>query len=511
MATRVLTALALLVLIGWGIRAARPTGELRDYGSFIASGRAGAQGQNPYGIYPLTFHVVLPQFEVWNPNLNPPVSIPVFAFFDRVDPQRGFRLWWVFSMMCYLAAVALLVARRPGALRDGRWLLPLWALALAGFWDTLALGQIYLPLVLAAVGSWLLLQEGRPLPAGILMGIVVAVKPNFGVWPALLLLAGHWRAPLAAGVTAAALSAMPLAIYGMEIYRQWVALILADESRAAFLTNASFAGLAQRAGAGVLGTVVSVGLLLALAAWAFRRRPDVMRASALGILGGIVASPIAWVHYTLFLLPAFFAARMTAPLVLAAALLTVPVPLLLELLDAPAWQQATMGSAYNWAVLLALFGFATSRRESEAEAGVTLVFYDGVCGLCDRLIHFLLARDTRGALRFAQLQGAVARRELLPAGYDPGDLDTVLVIANWGTPRQHVLARSRAVLHAGAQLGGSWAALARLGQLVPRVIADAAYDVIARRRYSMFGRFQACPLPRPEWRSRFIDETSVSH
>ena len=136
---------------------------------------------------------------------------------------------------------------------------------------------------------------------------------------------------------------------------------------------------------------------------------------------------------------------------------------------------------------------------------MTLVFYDGVCGLCDRLVRFLLARDRRGTFRFAQLQGELARRELEPRGFDPTDLETVIVIANWGTRDARVLARSRAVLHALVQLGGVWRWLARAGGVMPTAVADAAYRGGARIRYRVFGRFEACPVPRPEWRTRFLD------
>jgi predicted DCC family thiol-disulfide oxidoreductase YuxK len=136
---------------------------------------------------------------------------------------------------------------------------------------------------------------------------------------------------------------------------------------------------------------------------------------------------------------------------------------------------------------------------------MTLVFYDGVCGLCDRFVQFLLARDPAGRIRFAQLQGELARRELVPLGHDPSDLDSVFVVAGWQTARPRVLTRSRAVLHVLGVLGGFWALVARLGQLIPPAAADLVYNGIARRRYSMFGRFDACPLPRPEWRNRFLD------
>ena len=499
-----LLVLLFVLLIVWSVRWALPAGELRDYGSFIASGRAGAQGLNPYAIYPLTFHVVLPGFDVWNPNLNPPISVPVFTQFDRVDAHRGFRVWWIVSLCCYLAAVWMLARtyERHTPLLIG------WALALAGFWDTLALGQIYLPLVLAAVGGWILLDRGRMTTAGILIGVVVAVKPNFVVWPLLLVLAGHWRAPVAAALTAISISVLPLLAYGWDIYAQWITLLLSDRGRAAFLTNASLVGLMSRAGLPAAGLMLSVLLLLVLAVHVLRRRPDPLSASGLGIAGGILASPIAWVHYTLFLVPVFFVQPLSRPLRLAAALMIVPVPILLRYLDAPDWQQLTIGSAYNWAALLACAGVISSTMKpamSRDPSSRTVVFYDGHCGLCDRFVHFLLARDADGRLRFATLQGAVARRELQPQ-HDPGKVDTVLVVADFGGPRHRVLTRSRAVLHALSQLGGAWKALATVGGVVPARLADVIYGFVAARRYRIFGRHDVCPLPRPEWRDRFLDE-----
>jgi predicted DCC family thiol-disulfide oxidoreductase YuxK len=136
---------------------------------------------------------------------------------------------------------------------------------------------------------------------------------------------------------------------------------------------------------------------------------------------------------------------------------------------------------------------------------MTLVFYDGMCGLCDRFVQFLLARDPAGRIRFARLQGELAKRELIPEGHNPADLDSVFVIADWQSPRRRVLSRSRAVLHAIGVVGGRWRVMAAMARIVPPAVADVAYGVIARRRYRLFGRFDACPLPRPEWRNRFLD------
>lgn len=362
--TRVLLAAALLAAILNGLVAALPGPALMDFGSFIASGQAAGQGLDPYGIYPLTFHVELPGFETWNPNLNPPPSLPLFQALAGLVPAQAFRLWWGLSLLSYGAAVWLLARRHGGGVVP-----VLWAFALAGFWDTLVLGQIYLVLVLAAVAAWLLLERGRGVAAGLLIGLVVAVKPNFAVWPVLLLLAGHARPAMAAAAAAALVALVPLLLYGPAVYGQWIELVLRDGNRAIFLTNASLSGLGHRLGLPMLGTALSLGLLAALAAWARRARPSPLHASALALAAAVLASPIAWVHYTLFLLPVFFALPLSPPLAVAAALLVVPVPLVLRFLDAPPWQQATIGSAYGWAAVLILAGLLLARRGTASEGG----------------------------------------------------------------------------------------------------------------------------------------------
>ena len=329
----------------------RPSEVLWDFGSFVASGRAAAEGLNPYGIYPLTLRVELHGFETWNPNLNPPISALLFQIFDWTDPHAAFRIWRWISLAFYAATIGLLVYRFRGWSAPG---IAIFAIGLAGFWDTLLLGQIYLPLVFCAVAAWLILERGASLGAAILIGLVIAMKPNFLVWPALLFLAGDRRPALIAVGTAALVSAIPLVLYGPEIYRQWLALVASDEERAFFLTNASLAGLAARAGVPKLGIVLSLALLAGLAAWAFWRRPDRMRASAFGLLAALMASPLGWIHYTLFLLPVLLTHARRPAMLVVMGLLTVPVPFIIDQFGKPAWMQFTVGSLYGWALVLCL-------------------------------------------------------------------------------------------------------------------------------------------------------------
>ena len=135
----------------------------------------------------------------------------------------------------------------------------------------------------------------------------------------------------------------------------------------------------------------------------------------------------------------------------------------------------------------------------------TLVFYDGVCGLCDGFVRFLLKRDRDARFKFAALQGELARAVLPSHGIDPAELNSVVVVTGWQTADTHVFTRSRAVLEAAASLGGVWSFAAALGRIIPRPLADLFYGLVARYRYRVFGKFEACPIPPAEWRDRFLE------
>ena len=133
-----------------------------------------------------------------------------------------------------------------------------------------------------------------------------------------------------------------------------------------------------------------------------------------------------------------------------------------------------------------------------------LVLYDGVCGLCNHFVQFLLRIDRRDQLRFAALQGPIGTRILASAGRTANALSTVIVVVDYELETQRILDRSDAGLFAVASAGGLFRAANALGVL-PRFIRDAVYDAIAKRRYGIFGRLDACPLPTPASRAKFLD------
>lgn len=133
-----------------------------------------------------------------------------------------------------------------------------------------------------------------------------------------------------------------------------------------------------------------------------------------------------------------------------------------------------------------------------------VLLYDGVCGLCNRAVRFVLRYDRERKFRFAPLQSAYAARLLGKKGVDASDLNSfyIVVVREEG---EVLLERSDAALFVMEKLPGIWPAAARVLRLVPRTLRDWGYRVIARNRYQVFGRYDTCPLPSESDRERFIE------
>jgi len=133
-----------------------------------------------------------------------------------------------------------------------------------------------------------------------------------------------------------------------------------------------------------------------------------------------------------------------------------------------------------------------------------IVLYDGVCGLCNRLTQFLLKRDSQDRFRFASLQSEFANALLKRHGKDARDLDTFYVAIDYGQPGERLLSRSDGILFVVAQLGGIWK-FAGIGRVLPKILRDAFYGVVARNRYRVFGKYESCMLPDPRHRHKFLE------
>ena len=132
------------------------------------------------------------------------------------------------------------------------------------------------------------------------------------------------------------------------------------------------------------------------------------------------------------------------------------------------------------------------------------MLYDGVCGLCSRLLQFLLTHDRRAVFTFASLQSTVGRTMVERFGGDPNELASFHVLANYRGKGPQMFSRSSAALFVAGQLGWPWKA-AVLARALPTAMLDHVYNAVARNRYRMFGRFDQCLTPGPEFRGRFIE------
>jgi predicted DCC family thiol-disulfide oxidoreductase YuxK len=133
-----------------------------------------------------------------------------------------------------------------------------------------------------------------------------------------------------------------------------------------------------------------------------------------------------------------------------------------------------------------------------------IVLYDGVCGLCNAAVQFLLKRDRHDRLRFASLQSDFAAALLQRHGVDHKDLDTVYAVLNYGEANEALLAKGDAFLFFARTMGGVWSA-ASLGRIIPRLIRNWLYDFVARHRYQVFGKSESCMLPDPRHKHKFIE------
>lgn len=127
-----------------------------------------------------------------------------------------------------------------------------------------------------------------------------------------------------------------------------------------------------------------------------------------------------------------------------------------------------------------------------------LVLYDGECGLCNRSVQLILRHDQRGHFRFAALQSELGQALLERHGL-PADVVDTVVLVDGG----QAFTRSAAALRIAGKMDRPWPLL-RAFTIVPRPLRDVAYNFVARNRYRWFGKVDACMLPPPEVRARFL-------
>jgi predicted DCC family thiol-disulfide oxidoreductase YuxK len=126
------------------------------------------------------------------------------------------------------------------------------------------------------------------------------------------------------------------------------------------------------------------------------------------------------------------------------------------------------------------------------------VLFDGVCNVCNSAVNFIIDRDPEGRFAFASLQSQTGRA--LAEQYGIGaELDTMALIEG-----ERAYTESMAALRVARGLRGLWPALYAF-IVIPGVLRNWAYRVLASHRYAWFGKREACRVPTPDIRRRFLD------
>lgn len=127
-----------------------------------------------------------------------------------------------------------------------------------------------------------------------------------------------------------------------------------------------------------------------------------------------------------------------------------------------------------------------------------LLLFDGVCNLCNGVVQFVIRHDTAGRFRFAALQSEAGQALLQQFGLPTTQFDSFVYVKDG-----QFYTESTAALRVARDMGGAVSLLWGL-MIVPRFIRDAVYRLVARNRYRIFGKQDACMIPTPELKSRFL-------
>jgi predicted DCC family thiol-disulfide oxidoreductase YuxK len=131
--------------------------------------------------------------------------------------------------------------------------------------------------------------------------------------------------------------------------------------------------------------------------------------------------------------------------------------------------------------------------------GGRIIVFDGVCVLCSRWVHFVLRRDPAGRYKFAAMQTPRGRELLTQHGLDPDNPISFLLLEGG-----RGYADTDAIVRVLQGLNGLTRLLAGPLRLTPHFIRDPLYRFVARHRYRLFGRRDACLAPTPDLAERFL-------
>ncbi len=127
-----------------------------------------------------------------------------------------------------------------------------------------------------------------------------------------------------------------------------------------------------------------------------------------------------------------------------------------------------------------------------------IIFFDGVCNLCNSTVQFVIEHDKKNLFKFASLQSPFGQKFLKGYNLPISHFNSFIYYRNG-----KVYTQSSAALYVARDLGGIWS-LAFAFIIVPKFIRDAVYNLIAKNRYKWFGKKESCMIPTPDLKNKFI-------
>ena len=127
-----------------------------------------------------------------------------------------------------------------------------------------------------------------------------------------------------------------------------------------------------------------------------------------------------------------------------------------------------------------------------------IILFDGVCNFCNRTINIILKYDKDAYFQFAPSQSNAAMGIMQQFSLEQQAITSVILIDN-----EKVYTKSDAVIQIANRLSG-WPSLFRLLKFIPKSIRNFGYDLIAKNRYTLFGKRDQCMIPAASARNRFL-------
>lgn len=138
-------------------------------------------------------------------------------------------------------------------------------------------------------------------------------------------------------------------------------------------------------------------------------------------------------------------------------------------------------------------------RPEDLPQGKKIVLFDGVCGLCNKFVRYVIARDKRDVFRFVSLESEFGKQVAEHIGIDTSKVDSILLYE----PGVAYYYKSQAVTQIMRSLHGLFTP-ATLLRILPTPLADSAYDFVAKNRYKWFGKSEHCPMPSANTNHKFL-------